>query len=80
MTTSIPSDLEDDVLLSLKQLQQIVPYSGVQIRRLVKSGKFPPPIVLGHQNFWRKATIRKAVREAEAAANSAATSLPHVAA
>jgi predicted DNA-binding transcriptional regulator AlpA len=76
MATSIPSDLEDDVLLNLKQVQQIVPYSGVQLRRLVKAGKFPPPIVLGHQNFWRKATIRKAVREAEAAAIRSTSEAP----
>jgi predicted DNA-binding transcriptional regulator AlpA len=61
---SIPAGLEDDVLLNLKQVRQVIPYSGVQIRRLWKAGKFPPPIVIGHQHFWRTGTIRALVRGA----------------
>jgi predicted DNA-binding transcriptional regulator AlpA len=64
---SIPIGLEDDVLLNKKQLRKIIPYSGVHIDRLVKAGKFPPPIVIGHQHFWRTGTIRALVRTAESA-------------
>jgi predicted DNA-binding transcriptional regulator AlpA len=65
---SIPVILEDDVLLNKKQLRKIIPYSSVHIDRLVKAGKFPRPIVIGHQHFWRTGTIRELVRTAEGAA------------
>jgi predicted DNA-binding transcriptional regulator AlpA len=64
---SIPVGLEDDVLLNKKQLRRIIPYSSVHIDRLVKAGKFPPPIVIGHQHFWRTGTVRELVRAAESA-------------
>jgi predicted DNA-binding transcriptional regulator AlpA len=67
--TPIPAGLEDDVLLSKKQVRQVIPYSGVHIDRLVKSGKFPPPIIIGHQHFWRTGTIRALVRALAEAQN-----------
>ncbi len=65
---SIPVSLEDDVLLNKKQLRKIIPYSSVHIDRLVKAGKFPPPIVIGHQHFWRTGTVRELVRALATAA------------
>jgi len=65
---AIPVGLEDDVLLNKKQLRKIIPYSGVHIDRLVRAGKFPPPIVIGHQHFWRTGTIRALLRAVESKA------------
>lgn len=65
---AIPVGLEDDVLLNKKQLRKIIPYSSVHIDRLVRAGKFPAPIVIGHQHFWRTGTIRALVRAAKSEA------------
>jgi hypothetical protein len=48
-----------DELLTKEQLQKIIPYHNIQIDRLVKAGKLPPPIVYRRQHLWRASTVRE---------------------
>ena len=57
--------------ITTEQLLERVPYTEVHIMRLVKAGKFPPPIKPGgHKKLWddekTTACLEEMQREAEA--------------
>ena len=57
------SQLDDEVLIRGRQVEAVIPYSPLQRARLVKKGKFPPPIRIGMIDFWRVGEIRELIRK-----------------
>lgn len=58
----IPSNAitDDDVVITKKQLRQMVPYSGQHIGRLERAGKFPRRVSLGENRVgWVLSEIRQ---------------------
>jgi len=59
MTATIPSKPRPQRFLSAKDLiERGIPYSRVQLWRLIKAGEFPRPVQLSKQrSAWREADI-----------------------
>jgi predicted DNA-binding transcriptional regulator AlpA len=57
------SQLDDEVLIRGRQVETIIPYTPLQRSRLVKKGKFPPPIRIGMIDFWPVGEIRELIRK-----------------
>ena len=56
--------LSDEVfLIDKKELKKYVPYSISHIYRLIKAGKFPPPVSIGlHRVAWLSTDIFRWIR------------------
>ena len=66
----LPEQFARDPILSTAQIAKIVGTSSVHLRRLVKTGKFPPPIKIGYRKLgWRLSTIESYISECERVAN-----------
>ena len=57
-----------DPLIGIRQVGDWLGISPSTIRRLVASGAFPAPILIGQQLRWRTSTIERYVAECEAQA------------
>ncbi|MBR1286816.1 hypothetical protein JQ597_32650 [Bradyrhizobium sp. AUGA SZCCT0177] len=44
-------------LITRKELQQLMPLSGMTISRMEKNGVLPKHILIGRKAFWRQADI-----------------------
>jgi predicted DNA-binding transcriptional regulator AlpA len=57
-----------DRLLNIKAITERIPVHHATIRREIARGKFPPPIKIGIQNFWRESAVDEylAAKQAEA--------------
>lgn len=61
--TRIPSD---DAMLTLKQVQRLIPLSNTQIYRLIASGQFPRQLRIGLRRVaWRHRDITAWMAERE---------------
>ena len=65
-----------DRLLNIKAVTDRIPVHHATIRREINKGKFPPPIKIGIQNFWRESAVDEylANKQAEAVERQAAKS------
>ena len=66
----LPDELARDPILDTAQTATAVNQSPVHIRRLVRAGKFPPPLKIGDRKLgWRMSTITRHIAERENIAN-----------
>ena len=66
--------LARDPILGTAQAAAAVNHSPVHIRRLVRAGKFPPPLKIGDRKLgWRTSTITRYIETRENIANSTLT-------
>ena len=70
----LPHALANDPIVGTAEAAAAVNPSPVHIRRLVRAGKFPPPLRIGCRKMgWRTSTITKYIEAREKIANSAFT-------
>ena len=73
-TKPLPDALARDPILGTAQAAAAVNHSPVHIRRLVRAGKFPPPLKIGDRKLgWRTSTITRYIETRENIANSILT-------
>jgi predicted DNA-binding transcriptional regulator AlpA len=59
---TVPSNLEDEILLDSEQVRQLVNLSDATVRRLMAIGEFPKPRFLGSKKrLWRAGEIRAVI-------------------
>ena len=65
---SLPPEVAQHRLLSRKQVAELIGMSTAQMDRLINSGRFPPPILIGaRKGAWRTCTVLDFIERAEAA-------------
>jgi predicted DNA-binding transcriptional regulator AlpA len=70
----LPYELARDPILGTAQAAIAVNQSPVHVRRLVRAGKFPPPLKIGDRKLgWRTSTITRYIETRENIANSTLT-------
>jgi excisionase family DNA binding protein len=63
----VPSAAELPLLLTEKQMGALLNCSGRHVRRLVDSGRFPPPAKIGHLTRWPRSVVEEFVAGVAAA-------------
>jgi excisionase family DNA binding protein len=61
---SAPATADAPLLLTDKQVGELLGCSPRHVRRLVDNGQFPKPIKLGHLTRWPRSLVEDFVREA----------------
>lgn len=54
MVTATASSAEEKVMLTIEDVASITQYSSRHVNSLIKAGKFPRPIRIGHRPRWIK--------------------------
>jgi predicted DNA-binding transcriptional regulator AlpA len=61
---SIPSPAGNPLLLTDKQVGELLGCSSRHVRRLADCGRFPRPVKLGHLTRWLRSSVEAFVRDA----------------
>ena len=72
LSNGLTSSLEDDGFILLTELRPVVPLHPQHIRKLVRRGEFPAPVLIGGRTAFRRRDVRNWCRAQGAVAEDAA--------
>ena len=67
--SDVTNSHKTDPILTWSEVLKIVPYSRVQVWRMVRAGSFPPPLQLSERRIgWRQSVVEEWINSREAVA------------